>query len=196
MATSRDRSRAPDVVRGTISSASFGDEQIVVGCWSNSPIGPIGDVMWSRPDGSRWLLTSSQREADFICSIYAFDDVRLGPLRVTSDGTTTVVDGQGLAIELVGGRAIRLPPRPRWFTRWCEAPVAKAVMGVHTYGTSPLGRREWYQATALRWVRHARATVDGIHYGNAAPLARPMKVGFSDPPRSPSIVTVKVAIGH
>jgi hypothetical protein len=183
-----------DVVRGTISSAAFAGQQFVIGCWSSSPVGPIGDVMWSLPDGTRRLLTSSEREADFICQIYEFDEVCIAPLDVLSDGLVTTVSSRELSLELRGGFAWRLPPRPLWVTRWIESPVAKALMGVETYGISPRGRREWYQASSCRWVKTAHAKVNGAELGEPQRFGGPMNVGFSNPPKRPSIVSLSVTI--
>ena len=185
-----------DSVSGTISSVSFGDDQFVVGCWRSSPVGPIGDVMWTSGDGTRRLLTSSQREADFICTIYEFDEIHIDALSVTSDGRATTVRGHGVELDLKAGRTMRLPRRPLWVTRYLEAPIAKVTLGVHTCGVSPLGRREWYQARALRWVVEARASLDGTELQAFGRLTRPMDVGFSDPPSRPSIVAVDVAISR
>jgi hypothetical protein len=181
-------------VKGTISSAAFAGQQFVTGCWFSSPVGPIGDVMWSLPDGTRRLLTSSQNAADLICDIYEFDDVCIAPLDVLSDGLVTSVSGHGLDLELRGGFAWLLPPRPLWVTRWIEAPAARALMGVNAYGVSPRGRREWYQARSLRWVQSGRASLNGVELGEPQSFSRPMEVGFSDPPKRPSIVSLSVTI--
>jgi hypothetical protein len=42
---------------GTISNVAFASgDRFVVGQWARSPIGPMNDVMWARPDGTRVLL--------------------------------------------------------------------------------------------------------------------------------------------
>ncbi len=70
-------------VRGTISSAGFADgNRFVVGCWAESPLGPMADVMWGTPDGARVLLAPSAEIAEFVTAIYDFDEVRIGPLDV------------------------------------------------------------------------------------------------------------------
>jgi len=183
-------------VRGTISSAGFGSgDRFVVGHWPVSPIGPFGDVMWATPAGERILLVGSDEAAAFVGSIYRFDRVDVAPLAVRSDGRRTTARSERLRIELVGGRARRVPgPRPLALTRHVEAPIARALMGVETYGTSPTGVPEWYQARAWRWVRDGKASIDGRDLGPPGPLHRPMRVGFSEPPRRPSIVSVQVTI--
>ena len=186
------------VVRGTISSAGFrtGD-RFVVGHWPESPIGPMHDVMWATPDDRRILLAPTRPAADFITSIYDFDEVRVGPLDVNADGRRTRVDGHGVELELVGGRRwpLPLPPRrPLRFTRGVEAPIARRLLGVETFGVSPLGATEWYQATGLRWVVDGFGRIDGVDIGPPGRVERPVRVGFSEPPARPSIVAVRVTI--
>ena len=187
-------------VRGTISAAGFrSGDRFVVGCWPISPIGPMADVMWATADDRRILLAPTERVADFITSIYDFDEVRVGPLEVESDGCHTTVRADGAApdleLTLVGGRKRPIPvPRPLAVTRWIEAPIARLLMGVHTFGVSPTGAREWYQSTGWRWVESGSAHLDGRPLGSPGPVSRPVRVGFSEPPRRPSIVDVRVTI--
>jgi len=184
------------VVRGTISSVAFecGD-RFVVGNWASSPIGRLADVMWVDADGRRTLLTTDECAAEFIQAIYRFDDVRLGPLEIDGDTRRTEVLGHGVAITLHGGRRRPVPfPRPRWLTRWVEAPIARRLMGVETHGLSPTGVREWYQTTGWCWIERAIGTRDGNDLGAMCPIERPLGVGFSDPPARPSIVGVRVTI--
>lgn len=183
-------------VAGFISSAGFRDgHRFVVGHWPISPIGPMSDVMWATPDNERVLLTATDDAASFITSIYAFDQVRIGPLDIASDGTHTIVDGHGIRMELFGGRRRPIPiPRPLSFTRYIEAPIARRLMGVETYGTSPTGAIEWYQTRGWRWVIAGEAALNGRNLGSVGPMGRPLCVGFSEPPASPSIVGVHVTI--
>jgi hypothetical protein len=183
-------------VRGTISSVAFeSGDRFVVGNWPTSPIGAIADVMWIAADGRRRLLVADTASAEFITSIYSFDDVCIAPLSVTSDGRTTSVDGHGLVLRLSGGRSRPLPfRRPLWFTALVEAPIARRLMGVEACGVSPTGVREWYQSRGWRWVESATGSLDGDDLGRSTQIATPLGVGFSDPPRRPSIVRVRVAI--
>ena len=74
-------------VRGFITSAGFAEgHRFVVGCWPDSPVGPICDVMWATPENERILLVPSDVAGEFITSIYQFDAVRTGPLHVECDG--------------------------------------------------------------------------------------------------------------
>ena len=183
-------------IRGSISSAGFaGGNRFVVGHWERSPIGPFGDVMWGTPDGQRILLAGNQKVADFVTSIYNFDDVRIGDLQTESDGRVTTVEGLGLNLHLSGGIARVIPfSRPLSFTRFVERPLAKFLMGVETFGTSSRGVSEWYQAKQWRWVKSGTAVLDGNNLGGLSNFSQPIEVGFSEPPSKPAIVSLQVAI--
>ena len=183
-------------IRGSISSAGFaGGNRFVVGHWERSPIGPFGDVMWGTPDGQRILLAGNQKVADFVTSIYNFDDVRIGDLQTESDGRVTTGEGLGLNLHLSGGIARVIPfSRPLSFTRFVERPLAKFLMGVETFGTSSRGVSEWYQAKQWRWVKSGTAVLDGNNLGELSNFSQPIEVGFSEPPSKPAIVSLQVAI--
>ncbi|MGH1492783.1 MAG: hypothetical protein ACRBK7_25885 [Acidimicrobiales bacterium] len=183
-------------VAGTISSAAFASgDRFVVGHWPESPIGPMGDVMWADPQGCRTLLAPTAAIADFITRIYDFDEVRVESVNVRSDGRTTTANGQALDLQLVGGRRWPIPiRRPLAITRFIEAPIARTTMGVRTFGTSQKGAREWYQSNGWRWVSTGSASLEGRDLGPLVPFDDPMGVGFSEPPRRPSIVGVRVTI--
>jgi hypothetical protein len=191
--------RAPTrrvVVEGTISSIGFDSgDRFVVGCWPRSPLGPIADVMWATAMGVRVLLAPNAAIADFVTSIYRFDEVRVGSLSVERELDQVRARGLGIDLELVGGRHRPVPiRRPLWVTRAIEAPIARALMGVKTFGVSPTGAREWYQTTGWRWIIDGRGSVDGRDLGSLGPIEPPVGVGFSEPPRRPSIVSVRVTI--
>lgn len=70
-----------ETVTGTISSAGFANgHRFVIGRWDRSPVGPLVNVMWGEPDGTRTLLADSDAGAEFITSIYDFDRVEVCPL--------------------------------------------------------------------------------------------------------------------
>jgi hypothetical protein len=176
-----------------VSAGFTSGDRFMVGHWASSPIGPLDDVMWGRPDGERVLLASDEREAAFITAVYRFDRVEVGPVRTTADdGVIELVAGD-LELRARAGRGWRLPlrRRPAWFTRWVEGPVARAAMGVRTYGTSPTGVREWYQAERSRPVVAATARLAGRDLGALQTRWDPVGVGFTEPPRRPSWVDVR-----
>ena len=186
-------------MRGTISAAGFptGD-RFVIGCWEQSPIGPLVDVMWGTPAGERVLLAPSPDAVEFITSIYEFDDVRVvETLTGRSDGKHTWVTAPelDLELELFGGRRRPVPiTRPLAVTRWIERPIARALMGVETFGTSHHGAVEWYQTRGWRWVESGHAFLSGHDLGTPGTVTPPLQVGFSEPPPRPSIVQVHVTI--
>lgn len=184
-------------LRGTITSSGFASgDRVVVGRWDRSPIGPTVDVMWARPDGTRLLLAPDARTAEFVTAVYDFDEVRIEPFEVDAGPDHLHLRAGPLRLDLrAGPRVLRLPPRPRWFTRRVEGPVARALLGVRTWGTSPTGVQEWYQARSCRFLRSAAATLDGEDLGAMAPLDPPCRFGFSESPRRPSMVEVRPTLG-
>lgn len=93
--------------------------------------------MWARPDGHRLLVAGTEEAASYVSGVYTFDEVMVGPLDVRLEGRRLDLraDGLGLELHVSGGRGIGVPwPRPAWFTRWVEGPIARRLMGVRTYG--------------------------------------------------------------
>ncbi len=155
--------------------------------------------MWARPDGRRVLVAATEEGAAYVSGVYRFDEVVVGPLRVSLDGRFLHLRARALGLELhlSGGRGVVLPwPRPAWFTRWVEGPVARRVMGVRTYGVSPSGVQEWYRAVSLRRVVAGWASVDGRDLGRLAVIDPPTGFGFSEPPRFPSMVGVRPVLAR
>jgi hypothetical protein len=182
-------------LRGVIAGCGFASgDRVVVGHWASSPIGPFSDVMWARPDGERVLHVADERSAAFITAVYAFDRVEVACLHVRGDGRSVDAEGPHWSLRLHASGGWRIPGgtwRPPWFTRLAEGPVARAAMGVRTYGTSPSGVREWYRADAWRWIDAAHATVAGEDLGGLAPVDPPCGFGFSEPPTRPAITEVR-----
>ncbi len=171
----------------------------MIGTWPTSPIGRLDDLMWAQPDGRRLLLASTQAASDYVSGVYGFDEVVVGPLRVDLDGRFLHLRAAGLGLELhlSAGRALAVPwPRPAWFTRWVEGPVARRLLGVNTYGVSPSGVQEWYRAVSIRRIRAGWASIDGRDLGRLGPLDPPVDFGFSEPPRFPTMVGVHPLVQH
>ena len=151
--------------------------------------------MWGTPEDKRVLLVGSQEAADFITSIYNFDEVRIGNLQIKSDGRETSAEGLGVNLRLSGGVARSIPfRRPLSFTKYVERPIAKRLMGIETFGTSSRGVSEWYQARQWRWVKSGSVLLDGNDLGIPLNFSQPINVGFSEPPSKPAIVSLQVAI--
>ena len=151
--------------------------------------------MWATADGQRWLVAPTQAVADFVSSVYDFDRVEVSSLVVHADGHGLDLHAPelGLELHLEAGRGWPIPAparRPRWLTRYVEAPIARRLLHVEAYGVSPSGVREWYQASRYRPLQAARATRDGVDLGPFGPLIPPVRFGFSEPPRRPSLVDV------
>lgn len=183
-------------LRGTISAVGLpSGDRIVVGAWHRSPIGGFADVMWAHPDDTRSLLAPDQRAADYVAGIYAFDRIEVVPFRWTATPCSLALRAGPLEVDLAASGGRRLPlPRPWWFTRWVEGPVARRLMGVEVHGTSPLGIEEWYQARAWRWIHDGCVRIAGENRGRLGPARPPLHVGFSEPPARPGITDVAVRI--
>ena len=152
------------------------------------------DVMWARPEGERVLLVATQAHADFITAVYRFDRVHVVPLEARRDGPELDVRAGDVALEMRAGPGWRVPLgelRPLWFTRWVEGPVARRLLGVRTFGTSPSGVLQWYRADEYRRLVEARAVVAGVDLGALRPIDVAVGFGFSGPPRQPSMVRLR-----
>ncbi len=178
---------------GTISSSGFASgDRFVVGRWDRSPVGPTVDVMWARPDGERVLLAPDERTLDLVTAVYRFDRTQVVPVRVDHGPRHLHLRAGPVELLLHAGRPVLwLPPRPRWFTRVVEAPVAWPLLGVRTYGTSPTGVQEWYQAVSCRFLGAATGRVEGRDLGAMSGLRPPCGFGFSESPARPSMVRVR-----
>lgn len=178
---------------GLIAGAGFpSGDRLVVGHWQVTPLGPFSDVMWADPDGRRTLWVADERVGAFISAVYEFDAVEVTDLAVEGDARRLTARADWFDLELTGGRARPIPfRRPAWFTRVVEGPIARAVMGVRTYGVSPTGVREWYRADAWHPVTGGRLTVRGEDRGAAGPVRPAAGFGFSEPPERPTITRVR-----
>ncbi|MCK7624705.1 hypothetical protein MUU72_16615 [Streptomyces sp. RS10V-4] len=181
--------------------------RIVLGHWQRSPFGPFGDVMLERAGGQRLLLAPTRETAEFIARTYAFDSVRVVPVRVQVAGSTWTVTAGALDLRFVTGsrgplglllRAVpgALARRPAW-SALADLPARLLLPGVRTRGSAGGGRREWYGARDLRPVRLLSASFEGVDLGGGAPVEPPVRFGFGSVPSSPSLVrvTTTVALG-
>jgi hypothetical protein len=150
--------------------------------------------MWATAAGERRLVAPTPEVATFVSAVYRFDRSEVTPLHADLDDWCLSVSAPdlGLELSLQAGRGWRLPfPRPPWFTRWVEAPLARRLLGVRAYGVSPTGVAEWYRADAYRPVVAGKASLAGRDLGPLGPLDPPVSFGFSEPPRRPSMVSVR-----
>ena len=151
------------------------------------------DLMWATPGGHRRLVAPTDQVAAFVSAVYRFDEVVVTPLSADLAGRSLVVSAPslGLSLELRAGRGWPVPPAPAWLTRHVAAPLAWRLLRVRTYGVTPTGVREWYRARWYRPLLHGRASLAGRDLGPLRPLDPPVRFGFSEPPRRPSMVWVR-----
>lgn len=180
---------------GTIASVGFSSgHRFVVGHWEESPIGPLDDLMWARPDGLRTLLVPGTEAADLITAVYLFDRVDVVPVNCLMDGALLAVTAGGLRLTMRGGRRWPIPLsrlRSQAAGHRVERLVARGLLGVRTRGVSPTGVLEWYRADEYRRVVAAEASLEGRDLGHARRFHQPARFGFSEPPRHPSMVRVR-----
>ena len=183
-------------MRGTISSSGFASgDRFVVGHWLRSPIGATVDVMWARPDGRRVLLAPDRTTVEFVTAVYDFDETRVVPVSIDASARHLHLHAGPVELRLhAGRRVLLLPPRPRWFTRAIEGPIARPLLGVHTWGTSPTGVQEWYQARSCRFLVAATGRIDGVELGPMSSLRPACGFGFSESPARPSMVAVRPSL--
>jgi hypothetical protein len=173
--------------------------RIVVGVWDVSPFGAFADAMVEDPTGHRILIAPRQDVADFVASTYSFDEIRIEPVSVET-GDEWSVHTRSLQVRFTpGGRLwvsplLRLVPgvlrRSSWWARLCN-PVAGLLMpGVQTYGSARGGRSEWYAATGVRTLSHARATWHGEELGTLARVTPPVRFGFASSPARPTLTAL------
>jgi hypothetical protein len=178
--------------------------RLVVGRWTDSPLGAFADVMVETAEGHRVLLAPSAEVADLVAATYSFDEVRLEPVEVDVFPARWVVRSPSLSLELgVGGRTALgrllrvVPPRLAQSPAWCTLtdPVARVVLrGVRTRGTAGNGRREWYGATDVHAVVRAAGRFDGADLGSLTDVDPPCRFGFSSTPRRPSVTAVGTTV--
>ncbi|MGW4562963.1 hypothetical protein ACWEN3_11315 [Streptomyces sp. NPDC004561] len=178
--------------------------RLVLGHWPRSPFGPFSDVMLERADGHRLLLAPTRRVADFVAGTYAFDEVRVVPLRVRIVGDQwSVVADPVLDLRFTVGRRslagflLRAVPRAlatsAFWTAVTDRP-ARLLLGVRTRGTAGGGRYEWYGARDLRLITAATAVHEGRDLGSLTTVEPPVRFGFGSTPRTPSLVRVTTTV--
>ncbi|MYQ45266.1 hypothetical protein GTW40_09360 [Streptomyces sp. SID4985] len=178
--------------------------RLVLGHWPRSPFGPFSDVMVETAEGHRVLLAPTRRTADFIAGTYGFDEVRVVPVGVQTEGAHWNVDaGPLLTLRFTVGRRGPLglllravPGRVAASTACATAfdPLARLLLGLRTRGSAGGGRYEWYGARDLRRVTAAKAVYEGRDLGAMGPVAPPVLFGFGSTPRGPSQVRVTTTV--
>jgi hypothetical protein len=166
-----------DLFTGVITAGGFtSGEMVVVGAWRTSPIGPLVDVMWVRPDGERVLLAPTPEARDVSVRLIAGRRVwrswlfaaRPRPLR-RSPAWLHVEDvlGRPVVGRLIGG-----------------------AEGVRAVGVAPGGQRECYGVDDWRPIIDGALTIDGADRGALVPLRSDLGIGLSSFPTRPAAVHV------
>lgn len=199
------RAATRDRFRGRIAGVgSSSGTRVVVGHWTDTPLGRFADAMVETPAGHRLLLAPRAEVAEFIEATYIFDEVRLEPFAVSEEGGRWLVRSPSLELDLAIGRrtplglALRaVPGRLAESPAWCTVtdPVARVVLrGVRTRGTAGGERREWYGATDTHRITALRGRFEGADLGSLADVDPPCRFGFSSTPRRPSVTTVVTTV--
>lgn len=184
-----------ETLRGSITSVGFASgDRFVIGDWPKSPIGAFADLMWAKPDGSRVLLGESE-VSEYVTAVYPFNETFDHKVVTATNGRNYSVRSGTLELELTFGAVLfGLPPRPRWFTATVENWFSRRLLAVDTYGTSPTGVLEWYQTRTVRRIVAGTAIFNGTNLGSLTHVRRPLNFGFTDPPRWPTKVGLKVTL--
>ena len=191
--------------RGQIAGVgSTSGVRVVVGRWTDTPLGAFADAMVETAGGHRVLLAPREEVAEFIQATYSFDEVRLEPFTVSETGAGWRVRSTSLELDLAFGRrtplgvALRaVPRRLAESPAWCAVtdPFARVLLrGVRTRGTAGGNRREWYGATDSRRILSLSGVLDSADLGELRDVDPPCRFGFSSTPRRPSVTTVVTTV--
>ncbi len=185
-----------EIFDGRISSCGFSSgDRIVVGDWEKSPLGPFTNVMWAKPDGTRVLLSPSKEHADYVSTLYNFEEVHIVPIEANKQRRGVEIVAGCLNISFEWKRGIGIPfSRPRWFISTIEQWFAGVVFGTKTHGITCNGLREWYCIYNLSTIKCAEASCDGRDLGSISKFEIDACFGFSEPPKKPSSVRLRSMI--
>ena len=201
---------AMDRFRGYIAGlGTASGTRLVVGHWTDSPLGAFTDVMAEDDAGVRTLLAPSEDVAEYVGSTYRFDRTVVAPVDAQLDaadpvaGVLRVAAGPLRLDVALGsvtflGRLLEHVPgplavSPRWL-RMINPVAGLLVPGVQTAGSAGGGRREFYGVRSIRSLTGITAAWDGTDLGPLHRIEPPVKFGFSSVPATPQIVAVTTTI--
>ncbi len=177
--------------------------RVVIGRWPLSPFGSVADAMVEDSTGWRVLIAPDQGLAEYVGSIYSFDEVVIGQVECERSADRLSFRGGPLHLDVTTGRrdalgwALHAVPRrvatsDAWVT-FTDVVARLLLRGVRTRGSTP-GGSEFYAATD----RHRVTAISGQWYGSDLGRLRdvdpPVRFGFSSTPPQPSIVAVTTTV--
>tara|TARA_B100000003_G_scaffold156386_1_gene141790 strand:- start:6003 stop:6566 length:564 start_codon:yes stop_codon:yes gene_type:complete len=186
-----------DIFSGRITSSGFSSgDRIVIGDWKYSPFGSFTNIMWAKSDGVRVLLSPNKNLAEYVSSLYSFEEVKITPIEVNRGVKEISVKAGSLEVKMVWSLSFPIPLwRPKWFISTFENTIAKKFFNTSTFGITRDGRKEWYSIRGISKVVHGECKIDGIDLGQSVNFEIDACFGFSEPPKWPSSVTLKSYIG-
>ncbi len=201
---------AMDRFRGYIAGlGTASGTRLVVGHWTDSPLGAFTDVMAEDDAGVRTLLAPSEDVAEYVGGTYRFDRTVVAPVDAQLDATDPAagvlrVAAGPLRLDVALGpvtflgRLLEHVPAPlavspRWL-RMINPVAGLLVPGVQTAGSAGGGRREFYGVRSIRSLTGITAAWDGTDLGPLRRIEPPVKFGFSSVPATPQIVAVTTTI--
>ncbi len=178
---------------GRISSSGFSSgHRIVIGDWSQSPLGSFTNIMWAKPNGNRVLLSPSKRHAAYVSSLYHFEEVHVVSMNVTRSERAIEVETEMLEVKMLWRKGWYLPfPRPRWFISTVEQFFSQVFFKTRTFGRTRNGIREWYCVQGLAAITESRARMGATDLGKMSLFSPSAGFGFSEPPKKPCSVQVR-----
>ncbi|MDP6869929.1 MAG: hypothetical protein QGI21_04075 [Candidatus Poseidoniaceae archaeon] len=185
-----------DVFEGRISSSGFeSGDRFVIGDWHSSPLGPFANVLWAKPDGTRILISGTKKNADYVSSLYNFEEVIITEIFVERLPKGIQIKAGPLEIEMHWNYGLIIPfSRPRWFISTVELFFAKILFGTKTYGITSNNLKEWYCINRIAKIHTASAKCNGIDLNNMTNFETNACFGFSEPPKKPTSVMVRSII--
>jgi len=177
--------------------------RVVIGRWPVSPFGSVADAMVEDPAGRRVFIAQNGALADYVSSIYSFDDVIVGPVDCERSPDRLRFGGGPLRIDVTLGRrdglgwGLRAVPHrvainETWVT-FTDIVARGLLRGVRTRGNTP-GGTELYAATDRHRVRAIEGSWNETDLGDLRDVDPPVRFGFSSTPRQPSIVEVTTTV--
>ncbi len=175
----------------------------VIGLWPVSPFGSVADAMVEDSTGWRVLIAPDEGLADYVGSIYSFDEVVIGPVACERSADRLSFRGGRLRLDVTLGRRDALgwalhavPRRVATSEAWVMFTdvIARVLLrGVRTRG-STAGGTELYAATDRHRVTGVSGEWNDSDIGEVRDVDPPVRFGFSSTTRQPSIVEVTTTV--